>query len=172
MSARLGYIFWGLIFVVVHIKINGFDLLPDIIGYALIAFGATGLVSLSPQFGLAGSLSVMLAVGWMIGLAVSGGAAVAFGLLMTAVNCGMVWSLLGGIIDFTRSKERHDLAEKAQNRRVAYVVSMGVIWLLLLVARESRSLAALAAVTALIAMLVILVLILHLVHRVRFEVAE
>jgi hypothetical protein len=91
---------------------------------------------------------------------------------MTAVNCGMVWSLLGGIIDFTRSKERHDLAEKAQNRRVAYVVSMGVIWLLLLVARESRSLAALAAVTALIAMLVILVLILHLVHRVRFEVAE
>jgi hypothetical protein len=40
MSTSFGYIFWGLILVILDFKINGFDLLPDVIGYVLVGIGS------------------------------------------------------------------------------------------------------------------------------------
>jgi hypothetical protein len=171
MSTSFGYIFWGLILVILDFKINRFDLLPDVIGYVLAGIGSAALHSISPKFSLAGSLSWMLAVASLIGLVFAGGAAIAFGILVTVMNCAMIWYLMGGIIDLTQAKNRQDLAEMAHNRRVAYVATTAAITSVAVLAHGSEGLALLLALLALIAMLVILALILHLIHRVRYEIA-
>lgn len=171
MAKSFGFIFWGLILVVLDFKINGFDLLPDAIGYVLVGIGAATLHWLSPKFSLAGSLSLFLAISWLVGLMVAGEAATVFGILVTAINCAMIWSLLGGIIDFAKSKERYDLAEKAHHRRIGYVAVMCGVLLLGLLAGKLGGIAAMLAVVAVIAGLVIMLLILHLIHRVRYELA-
>jgi hypothetical protein len=172
MRAQFGYVFWGLIFVLLHFKINGFDLLPDIIGFGLIAIGASNLAVLSQQFRLASSLSIVLAILWAIGLAISGDAGILFGVLVTILNCAMMWSLLGGIIDFTTSRDRRDLAELAQKYRVFYVGFMAGMYILVIVARGSGALGGLIAIAAIVVMITLLVLIMRLVHRVRYEVAQ
>jgi hypothetical protein len=113
----------------------------------------------------------MLAVAALLGLAVDGEAAIAFGILVTVMNCAMIWSLLGGVIDLTQARNRPDLAELAHHRRVAYVATMAAISLVVVLAHGSEGLALLLGLLALVAMLIILAMILHLIHRVRYEIA-
>lgn len=50
MRSSFGYIFWGLLIVMVDININGFDILPDVLGHILVATGTARLAPLSSQF--------------------------------------------------------------------------------------------------------------------------
>jgi hypothetical protein len=168
MSTNFGYIFWGLILAFLDFKINGLDLLPDVLGFGLIGLGAVGLQSLSPKFSLAGALSFFLAVSSLIGLAVSGEAAKAFSVVVTGINCAMFWSLLGGIGDYTNSTERHVLTSRAHNLRIGYVAMMCGTLLLGLTGHELGAAGALLGAAAVIAMIVVMVLILHLIHQVRY----
>ncbi len=52
-------IFWGMIFMFSP-RIQGFDVLPDAIGFILIAVGLSGLTHLNPRFEKAGRLSLVL----------------------------------------------------------------------------------------------------------------
>jgi hypothetical protein len=86
------------------------------------------------------------------------------------VNCAMIWQLLGGIGEFALSRQRQDLAERAGNRRVAYVAIMTGTSLLAFAMQGSRNAGPLATILV-IAMLILIVMILHLIHRVKVELA-
>ncbi len=170
MSTHFSQLFWGLLLVILHFKINGFDLLVDGIGYLIVASGCGGLIELSPRFALARTLSFVLAVLWLIGLAIAGDAAIAYGFLVLILSCTFIWQLLGGIAEFAQSRHRLDLADRAHNRRLAYVIVMIAAQLLGIAAQGSRDAAPLAIVLV-VAVLTLVVMILHLIHRVKNEIA-
>ena len=47
----MSYIFFGWLLVFLNFTINGFDILPDFIGYLLIFAGVNKLAEKSPYFG-------------------------------------------------------------------------------------------------------------------------
>jgi hypothetical protein len=168
MATRFSQLFWGLLLVVLHLKINGFDLLVDGVGYLIIAAGCHGLSGYSPRFATARVLCFALAILWLIGLVVSGDAAIGYSLIITALNCAMIWNLLGGIADMALSQQRLDLAQRASSRRLAYVVIMAVTTALGFARVGSRDAAPLAVVL-LVGMFVVIAMILHLIHLAKVE---
>lgn len=170
MATHFSQLFWGLLLVILDFSINGFDLLADGVGYLIVAAGCRGLSSLSRRFVTAQTLCIVLAVLWLIGFAMHRDIAVAYGLVMMVVNCAMIWQLLGGIAEFALSRQRQDLAERAGNRRVAYVAIMAGTSLLAFAVQGSRNAEPLAIILVL-AMLILVVMILHLIHRVKVELA-
>jgi hypothetical protein len=171
MRTSLGQIFWGLLLVILNIRIYRFDVLPDFIGYILVAVGAGGLVAVSGRFITARYLSWMLMPVSLLSLVPDHELGLLPYLVQATLNIGMIWSLLGGIADLAVSCGRLDLAGHAAKRRTLYASFMGFSVLLILQARADRSEAGLAAVLIVIAMLVITVLVLQLIWKVRDAVA-
>jgi hypothetical protein len=168
MSSYFGYIFWGLLLVFLDFSINGFDLLPDVIGYVLVGYGAGGLTNQHVAFRTAASLSWLLAVGSVMAFFISERSAMQFfGWLMTGLQCAQIWTLMGGVMAVTTERNRLDLAERAASRRVAYVALSGAM--ILLGVFPGGGLLAPVAIVLLVALLVVFVMILHLIHRVRYE---
>jgi hypothetical protein len=173
MKTSFSFIFWGLIFIVINISINRFDLLPDGVGYVLIAVGCRRLAKLSPCFTTAQILSWVLAVLWLVDfIDMPRDAAVIYGLATTVVRCIMMWMLLGGIMHFAMNCARIDLAQRASNRRMAYVVLAAFAASVGLVGKGLGELAGPLVLIAVVVGLVIMVMILHLIYRVRAELAN
>jgi hypothetical protein len=172
MKTCFSFIFWGLVFLVVNISINRFDLLPNGVGYALIAIGCGRLAGVSPRFTTAQILSWVLAVLWLVDfIDMPRDAAVIYGLATTVVRCIMMWMLLGGVIDLAMRCARVDLAQRASNRRMAYVVLAAFAASLGFVGKGLGELAGPMILFAVVVGLVIMVMILHLIYRVRSEIA-
>jgi hypothetical protein len=171
MSLHFGYIFWGLLLVFLDFSINGFDLLPDVVGYALVGYGAGGLTNKFVTFRTATSLSWLLAVGSVMAFFISDRSATQFfGWLMTGFQCALIWTLMGGVMAVATDRNRPDLAERAASRRVAYAVLTAAMIFLSFV--PGGGLLAPLAIVLLIATFVVLVMILHLIHRVRYELPQ
>jgi hypothetical protein len=169
MYAQLGFVFWGLLVIILDFDVNGFDLLPDILGYALVALGCARLVSLSPRFRVAASQCWVLALLWLLGFVVADDVDVLYSVAVTALNCTMMWFLLGGIADTAFAHSRPDLAERARNRRAAYVALMIAAQILPFVIAGRSAIGVPLVVVLVGSTLVLMVLILHLVQRVRVE---
>lgn len=170
MAVHFSQLFWGLLLVILDFSINGFDLLADGVGYLIVAAGCRGLSPLSTKFPDARTLCFVLAALWLLGFAVNGDLAIPYGLVTMVVNCAMIWQLLGGIGEFAMSRHRQDLADRASNRRVAYVAIMVGTSLLAFVMLGSRN-AGPIAIILVIGMLFLVAMILHLIHRVKVELA-
>ena len=166
MRTSFGCIFWGLIFNLINISINGFDLLPNGIGYLLIAWGASQLVAQSAKFATASALSTVLILVWLVRFAGDIEAVWAHYIVSVILNVTMYWFLLGGIIDFAMARERTDLAERAANRRIYYAAIMAISVLLPAIAPVAP-----LVIILVIAGVVVSIMILHLVYRVRYELA-
>ena len=170
MRKHFAQVFWGMLLVFLDFSFNGFDLLVDGIGYLFIAAGCAGLSVLSQRFNAARILCFVLAILWLIGLMAMGEISIVIGLLATVTNCMMIWQLLGGIIEFASQNQRRDLATRAENRRLMYVVIILISTLLSFALSGSRDAAPLA-IPIVVSMLVLTVMILHLIHRVKVEIA-
>jgi heme/copper-type cytochrome/quinol oxidase subunit 4 len=172
MVASIGFIFWGLLVVILDININQFDLLPDFIGYILAAIGTGGLIGASEQFATARKLCWALVVLSLACIVVRGDLGVVLGVIHLIINCTMMWFLLGGFMDLSLSNNRPDLAQKASNRRTVYIVLMCAATLIWFLAQASRDLAALAVVVIVVAGLVLVIMILHLIYQVKIVVGK
>ena len=170
MRTHFSQLFWGLLLVILDFTINGFDLLPDGLGYLVVAAGCGGLSALSPRFSTARSLCFVLAVLWLVGFAIHGEIATLYGFATTLVNCAFIWQLLGGIGEFAMDRGRSDLAGRAHNRRLAYVAIMIGTTLLAFMMNGSRDAGPLVVVLV-VSMLILMVMILHLIHRTKVELA-
>ena len=171
VSARFGQIFWGLFFVLVDVRFNGFDVLPDLIGYILVALGCGGLAHISKHFVTARALSGVLSFLWLIDfIPKSREWDTVVWLVNLLVRCAWMWSLLGGVMEYAEERARPDLSERASNRRQAYIFLMCITTLVGWMSRGSRH-AEPIVILLLIAGLTIMVLILHLIHRVMHELA-
>ena len=174
IAGRLNQIFWGLILVIVDVTIGGFDVLPDFIGYTLMAVGAGGLRNISSKFGVAGALSwlllVLSVIGWIASTdRASGDLQTALSYITMVVDCIMIWNLLGGVMVYAEARARPDLAASASARRVLYVVVMGVVLVVGHTVMDQGS-SGLAVVLVLI-MLIVVFMVLHLIRCVRREIA-
>ncbi|HCS53130.1 MAG TPA: hypothetical protein DIW81_16305, partial [Planctomycetaceae bacterium] len=144
MSIHFSQLFWGLLLVILDFSINGIDLLADGVGYLIVAAGCRGLSQLSKKFETARMFCFALGVLWLLGFAVRGDFAILYGLVTMVVNCAMIWRLLGGIGEFAKSRQRQDLADRASNRRVAYVAIMVSTSLLAVAMQGSQNVGPLA----------------------------
>ena len=172
MFTRFGQIFWGLLLVILDFKINHIDILPDFVGYILIAIGCRGLVIASPQFSTASMMSWILVALAFVGFALRGDAASLFRIVDLAAHCAMIWFLLGGVMELATARQRPDLSDRASKRRIAYLALMCLLTLTGFVAEGSRDAATFMAVAGIVCILLLLVLILHLIHRARHELTN
>ena len=169
IARRFNQIFWGLILVILDLNINNFDVLPDFVGYILVAVGAGGLKAISLKFAVASTLSWVLMCLSLLGFFVSGDHTMAMTVIDLAVDCVMIWNLLGGVIAFSEKHNRMDLALRASKRRLAYVVLMVLVTIIGYAAADTGSAA--VAVMLVFTLLVVLIMIIHLLRRVRNEIA-
>ena len=170
MRTHFAQLFWGLLLVILDFSINKFDLLPDGIGYLVVATGCNGLSTLSPRFSTARNFCFVLAILWLIGFLIHGDIAIVYRLVTTLVNCAFIWQLLGGLAEFALDRKRPDLARRAHNRRLAYVVIMIASSLFAIMMNGSRD-GGLLIVVLVVSMLVLMVMILHLIHYTKIELA-
>ena len=171
MRHAFGYIFWGMVVLLIHFNFDGIPILPSGLGYLLIAVGASKLADQSGKVCPACGLSVLLAVMWLVGLIISRDLEVPYYLVSGLLNVAMYWCLLGGIIDIALTHNRADLAQRAINRRIAYAIVMAIGMLMTLAAANSLGVDGSIVLVAVIAGLVVAVMIIHLVYRVRNELA-
>jgi hypothetical protein len=170
MYRRFGQIYWGLLLVILDFKVNDIDLLPDFIGYILVATGARGLLEVSDRFRIVRNLSWCLAIISVANSLLFGDRSLVWELVAAALDCAMMWFLLGGVIDISSARDRLDLAEQASHRRIAYLTLMCIVTIVSLLA-GGRGVGNLMAALAAVNMLVIVVMILRLIYRVRHEIA-
>lgn len=172
MFTRFGQIFWGLLLVILDFNINRIDILPDFVGYILIAVGCRGLSSASRHFATASMMSWVLLGVTVVGYAVSGDLAQIWRLVHLAVDCAMIWFLLGGVMELATIRQRPDLSDRASKRRISYVALMCLLTLTGYVAQGSRDTATFMAVVGIVCILLLLILILHLIHRAKHELTN
>jgi hypothetical protein len=170
IATRFNQIFWGLLLVILDLRLSRIDVLPDFIGYILVALGCGGLVALSSQFSTARIVSWILVVSSLAWFVVTGLGWV-FTLVHIALDCVLMWFLLGGVMEFASAKTRPDFAERASKLRIAYVALMAVGALAGIVARASHNVAKVMAFVVIIGSVILLAFILHLIHRVKRELA-
>ncbi len=170
IATKFGLVFWGLFLVIFDVSINQFDLLPDFIGYVLVAAGLGGLTSLSGQFATAQTYAWVLVPLALLALSPLGGLGWVLGLVSLGLHCAMMWFLLGGIMDYATARHRPDLAEHASTRRMAYVSLICVVTFLGFAAQGLGVPAVTLTAIIAVCLVVLLVMILHLIYRVKTEV--
>jgi hypothetical protein len=167
MVKSISFIFWGLFLVILDLNINQFDLLPDFIGYILVAVGSRGLINSSNQFATSRICCWLLAALSIIDIIVKGQLLIVLGLFGLVINCIMMWFLLGGFSDIALKFNRSDLSGKALTRRIVYIALSCATMLIWLLALAFRAIAPLATVTIVIAMIVLVIMILHLIYQIK-----
>jgi len=155
----------GLLFATFHIKLNDFDVLVDSFGYLLIAAGTFGLAKWSRHFALACLVSlIMLPVSLVsIGLGLAEWEPIIW--LRDVGTMGLLWFLLGAVINLATSARHAPLASRAYRRRNLYVL----LGLLALVARLTASVFGIGLFAGLLAIasFVALMLVLHVLWQGR-----
>ncbi|MFC6357844.1 hypothetical protein [Luteococcus peritonei] len=94
---------WGLVAVLVDLRLNGFDVLPDVVGWGLVLAGLWALASLAVDFARArlAALLGLVAAGIELGLFFSEGrypvAESLAGVVVTTCTLACGWFLLHGV---------------------------------------------------------------------------
>ena len=152
------------------LNLNQFDILPDGLGFLIIASGCSGLAVHSPRFNVARQLCFVLLVLWVIGFASLGDMDVLLMLVGTAFNFAMFWNLLGGIAEYSQDRGRLDFAGRAETWRMLYIMLMGIITFVALTMRGWGVDPSLAVILF-VAVIYVMVMILKLIHDVKTHLA-
>lgn len=130
------FLFWGFIFVLVDVRIQGFDVLPDIVGYILFAIGLGLLETENRAFAVAKVLSyplILLSVfsivqfqvpmngGFHVNTMGFGSLSLLHSVITTVLDLMMVYHICKGIGDMATHAGCADLAEKAHRRWIQYL---------------------------------------------------
>ncbi|MCX7748352.1 MAG: hypothetical protein N2645_15930 [Clostridia bacterium] len=127
-------LFWGFILLLIDIRIQNVDVLPDFIGYILITYGLTKLALQHPSFGKARYGSFLLIffslpevyqvtfqsseMGYSNTLIYM----MIFSLILSFIHLGMVYFIFQAIIDLSMKNGRNDLSSRAKIRLNAYFI--------------------------------------------------
>lgn len=170
-------IFIGYILIFFHFKINGFDLLPDFVGYILIVVGLGQLAAESEQFVKAKSWAIVMAIASAF-FGIVGLLGVGYSFALSLVSCvfsciGLyLMYLIGHGIRETEQKHAIDMGgEKFLSLwKVQAVLTLACQVLSLLLTELTLILVSILGVCAIIANIVFLVYL----HRARkaLETAE
>lgn len=111
----------GLVFALVTLNPVRFDLLPDAIGYGLIAVAAHNLAQYATKFHIARNLAVPLVALSLLAYVTPEGPTLVLHLINAILTILLVWFLLGAVVQFTRERDRPDLAKHAMTYRRIYL---------------------------------------------------
>jgi len=170
-----GKLFWGFLIVFIDIRINGFDLLIDLVGYVLVVLGLAELAKRNPNFGRARVYAtVLLALsaldlftrssGSRIVLFGSSGLTAVFFILLLLVNLMLIYLVCKGIAEMATAAHAPHLADLAMSRWVVFLITFILSNVLVIAAASDSDLGGLALVSV-AASLVAAVLIAGLLRR-------
>lgn len=129
----LNKFYWGFLFTMVDFKIQGVDVLPDIVGYILFAIGFGILAANSQHFEKARSFNIPMIIlsifsiyekpvqGGGVQLGTFGLWGVLIGIAATVLNLLVVYNLFMGIKDMADQQGKLDLSEEAEKRWRQYL---------------------------------------------------
>jgi hypothetical protein len=132
-------LFWGFFFELLDFRINGFDILPDVIGYLLFLVGLISLSSYSVYFSKAKNYSiVMLALsiiglfkGTAVGIGVSNemtlGVTLLLSIVILIIYLLLLYNIFMGIKDLATVQRIGEIYDEADKRWIQF------IWLQILI---------------------------------------
>jgi hypothetical protein len=123
----IGWLVWGLFLVGFGFKIDGIDILPDIIGFAMIISACGTLRRTSRRFGTGQLFAVVGAIFWFMSLAREFAEILWFGPI---AHIFLIWSVLAAVADYSRLIGYPGSARQIYNARGVYVFA----YIILLVA--------------------------------------
>jgi hypothetical protein len=106
----------GLFFVGLDFNVNGFQFLPNWLGYCLIGIATFRLSSKSQQFFQACSLSLLLAIWSVLTMFVSH-IPWLLGMAATLLHLAMLWVILGGVMELAYGRRLPNTATLADMLR-------------------------------------------------------
>jgi hypothetical protein len=127
-------LYWGFLFVMVDFRIQGFDVLPDVIGYMLFAAGLGALASESVHFGPASRLNVAMIFlslfslyeppiqGGGVRIGPFGPLGMLIGIAATVVSLLVVYHMFKGIGDMAARQDKAEIAGEAATRWHQYLM--------------------------------------------------
>jgi hypothetical protein len=175
MKTCFGFMFWGLLLVALDFKFKDFDPLPDSVGglgYALVAIGTGGLAPMTGNLVAACALGWLLVIVYIVASFFTGDAERLFDVLIAVLNGAMMWTMLGGVSDVARGRNRLDLAERAAPLRSAYVALVAISLVLSLTVEGSSGAVRWLTAILVVAALVVMGLIVHLIYRAWAELSR
>jgi len=164
-------IFWGLLFIILDIKLNDLDLiLPDFIGYILICTALASLEQLHPRFGKAKlyaaamvivSLAEMLRINPFSVLRI----------LEIVLNLLMIWHTCTAIREVALERSNISLSDTATKRRTLYMVVSLTHLLVAATVLVAPDLVVTIAVPLIIFTLTAVLMVMMLVRRASMEIS-
>ena len=130
----LDKLYWGFLFIMIGFRIQGFDILPDIVGYLLFASGFSDLSSCSDFFNKAAKYNIPMIILSIFSIyqrpAQGGGIQLgplgAFGILISIasfiLNLLVVYNLFMGINEMEERQEQLELAQEATTKWNQYML--------------------------------------------------
>lgn len=135
ISTSFNYIFWGLLFVFIDLRINQVDIfLPDFIGYLIIYSALRSISPLHIRFKKAGTysiISMLFSLLDCVGVTQTSSQSESFYISIDPLyplfmiglvfHILMIWEICTGIYELALRKKDSSLAQSAINRRNIYV---------------------------------------------------
>lgn len=124
--------YWGFLFIMIDFRLQGIDVLPDIIGYIFLAQGFHILSDFSQQFSKAGALNMVMLVLSIfsiyerpaqdggINYGILGPLGILIGVVATIIGIMSIYYMFRGIKSIAERKERHEIYTEADKRWVQY----------------------------------------------------
>jgi hypothetical protein len=175
-----GKLFWGLLIVFVDLRINGFDLLIDLLGYVVVVIGLGELARRNRNFDRARPYATVLLIlsaldlftrtptgdsSVSAGLFGSPGWAIAFAIALAFVNLMLVYLVCRGIGEMATQAGATDLADLSHTRWFFFIATYVGSTLLLIGAFAASDTLVSLAIVSIIASLVAAFLVLGLIRR-------
>ena len=126
--------YWGFLFVMIDFRLQGIDVLPDIIGYLLFAGGFSLLASSSSRFEKAKNLNVFMIVlsifqiyetpaqGSGINFGVLGPFGFLIGIAAAILNLIVIYNLFMGIRDIANLQGKMSIGQEAEKKWSHYLL--------------------------------------------------
>ncbi|WP_202708819.1 hypothetical protein [Sporosalibacterium faouarense] len=133
-------LFWGFLFMF-DFRFNGFDILPDFVGYIFIFIGLKTLMNKNQNFSTAKNLALPLIFLSILDIFQpqnnAGGVNITYGpplmlvigIAVTVINLIMVYKICNGISELAQQQEKIELSKKAMTRWMLYLINNLIILL-------------------------------------------
>jgi hypothetical protein len=118
-------LYWGFIFIAFSFRIQGFDILPDIVGYLLFASAFSNLVSSSTHFSVASKYNIIMIILSFFSIyqrPVQGGGvhlgifSIPLAIAAFIISLLVVYYLFMGIKDMAEKEQQLDLASESSEK--------------------------------------------------------
>lgn len=123
--------FWGFLFIMIDFRLQGFDILPDVIGFILFAIGFQTLAEHSDYFVKGKTFNLIMLVVSVFGIyerpAQGGGVhinplGIVLGLVSLVLLLTVVYHLLMGAKEMAARRQRSDLEQEVSQKWTYFLV--------------------------------------------------